>query len=164
MLNIKVKYFKGQDKKIQKIVKGDCIDLFANEDIFIPLGEMRLVPLGIAMELPNGYEAHLMPRSSTFKNWGCIQTNSFGLIDNTYCGDNDQWMLPLFCLNAKDEEEVEVPFHDITATHTIVGSWIRKGDKICQFRIMENMPDLEIIEVETLGNADRNGFGSTGKI
>ena len=80
-LDIQVKYFEGQDKKIEFISKGDWIDVYSNEDVFIPVGEMRLVPLGMAIKLPEGYEAILAPRSSTFKTWGVIQTNSIGIID-----------------------------------------------------------------------------------
>lgn len=144
-MKIRIKYFEGA-KKLEKISKGDWIDLYANADVFIPIGEMKLVPLGIAMELPKGYEAHVVPRSSTFKKWGIIQTNHCGIIDCSYCGDNDQWYYPSYCLQGRDEG----------------GTWIRKGDKICQFRIIENQPKIEFDEVEMLGNKDRDGFGSTG--
>lgn len=113
-----------------------------------------MIPLGFALELPTGWEGHLAPRSSTFKTWGVIQTNSVGVVDDTYIGDNDQWHMPLFCLKGKDiilEDGKEK-----------VGTWIKKGDKIGQFRIMEVMPQIEFEEVEHFGNADRGGFGSTG--
>ena len=102
------------------------------------------------MELPEGYEAHLAPRSSTFKTWGIIQTNSVGAIDHSYMGDNDQWHFPAYCLMPKDFINNEK------------GTLIKAGDKICQFRIIETMPEVEIEEVESLGNADRGGLGSTG--
>ncbi len=105
-----------------------------------------MIPLGFALELPKGFEAHLAPRSSTFKTWGIIQTNSVGIIDDTYIGDNDEWHMPVFCLQEKDEK----------------GTLIKKGDKIAQFRIMEVMPNFDFVEVESFGNEDRGGFGSTG--
>ena len=106
-----------------------------------------MIPLGVAMELPEGYEAIVAPRSSTFKTWGIVQANSIGVIDNSYCGDNDQWYYPAICLKPTEGEH---------------GVWIHKGDKICQFRIQENQPEIRFEEVEVLGNEDRNGFGSTG--
>ena len=156
-MKIKIKYFEGA-KKLEKIAQGDWIDVYANEDIFIPKGEMRLIPLGIAMELPRRYEAHLAPRSSTFKRWGIIQTNHIGIIDNSYSGDNDEWKYPAFCLESRDILETE----ENGFTKVVSGTWIRKGDKIAQFRIMRTQPKIKFEEVEVLGNEDRNGFGSTG--
>ena len=166
---IRVKYF-GDAKKLEKISKGDWIDLYANKEMFIPEGERAMIPLGVAMELPEGYEAHVVPRSSTFKTWGIIQTNSFGVIDNSYCGDNDQWHFPAFCLVGKDvKEEIKVITREIGAEvfyeqHKVKvnGTWVHKGDKICQFRIAEIQPRIEFEEVDHLGNEDRGGFGSTG--
>ena len=157
-MKIRIKYFEGA-KKLEKIEKGDWIDLRANKDIFIPKGEMRLIPLGVAMELPTGYEAHIVPRSSTFKKWGIIQTNHCGIIDYSYCGDNDEWLFPAYCL--EDRDECEMVYKDGVGTKKY-GTWIRKGDRICQFRIMENQPILEFEEVEVLDNKDRGGIGSTG--
>ena len=151
---IRIKYF-DDAKKLEKISKGDWIDLYANKDMFIPEGSRAMIPLGVAMELPEGYEAHVVPRSSTFKTWGIIQTNHFGVIDHSYCGDNDQWHMPVYCLMGKDEIR-EVIGRIVKGTH------IHKGDKIAQFRIMEVQPRIEFEEVEVLGNEDRNGFGSTG--
>ena len=148
-MKIKIKYFNNA-KKLEKISKGDWIDVYANESMYIKQGENALIPLGIAMELPEGYEAHLAPRSSTFKNWGLIVTNSFGVIDNSYCGDNDEWKLAVYCLKAN------------SFVNGISCTKVEKGDKIAQFRIIETMPPIEFEEVETLGNEDRNGFGSTG--
>ena len=109
-----------------------------------------MIPLGVAMQLPEGYEAHVVPRSSTFKTWGIIQTNHIGIIDNSYCGDNDQWFYPAYCLEPKNFIDNQY------------GTLIRKGDKIAQFRIIEVQPKLEFEKVELLGNKDRGGFGSTG--
>ena len=143
MVNIKIKYF---DKDIEKLKyidgKSDWIDLRASEDVEIKKGEFKLIPLGVAMELPNGYEAHVVPRSSTFKNFGLIMTNSEGIIDNTYCGDNDMWKFPAIAMR-----------------DTIV----HKNDRICQFRIMRNQPEIIFKEVEHLEGVDRGGFGSTGE-
>lgn len=140
-VNVKIKYFTNDIDKIEKISKGDWIDLRAAEDITIKQGEFKLIPLGVAMQIPDGYEAHIVPRSSTFRNWGIIQTNSIGIIDNSYCGDGDQWMMPVY---ATRDTEIHI------------------NDRICQFRIVENQPQIEFEEVESLGNNDRGGFGSTG--
>ena len=105
-------------------------------------GEHKLIPLGVAIKLPEGYEAHIVPRSSTFKTYGIIQTNHMGIIDNTYCGDNDQWFMSVYATR-----------------DTVIGF----NERICQFRIIENQPKLQFIEVEHLGDIDRGGFGSTGK-
>jgi dUTP pyrophosphatase len=150
MDSIKVKYFADIDKLEYVEGKSDWIDLRAAEDIILKKGEFKLIPLGIAMKLPDGYEAHVAPRSSTFKNYGIIQTNSIGIIDETYCGDNDQWFLPVYCLEPrhfKDAESVTI---------------INKNDRICQFRIFTHQPKLDFEQVEQLGNKDRGGHGSTG--
>ena len=148
--SIKIKYFEGANK-LKSIEKGDWIDLYANKEIFIPKGQRAMIPLGIAMELPEGYEAHIVPRSSTFKTWGIILVNSVGIIDNSYNGDNDQWHFPAYCLESR------------TIVDGREGTLIQKGDRICQFRIVENQPSIEFIEVESLGNEDRGGLGSTGR-
>ncbi len=142
-MDIKIKYFNENIEKIAPISKGDWIDLRAAATVKMKAGEFKLIPLGIAMQLPQGYEAHVCPRSSTFKNFGVIQTNSMGIIDNSYCGDNDQWFFPAFALR------------DTT---------INENDRICQFRIMEIQPRLNFITVDSLGNADRGGHGSTGVV
>ena len=144
-MKIRIKYFEGATK-LKKISKGNWIDVYASKDIFVPLNERAMVPLGFALELPQGWEGHLAPRSSTFKTWGIIQTNSVGVVDDTYIGDNDQWHMPVYCLQAKHDN----------------GTWIRTGDKIGQFRIMEVMPEIQFDEVESFGNCDRGGFGTTG--
>ena len=140
-MDIKIKYFTDEIEKIAPISKGDWIDLRAAQKVELKAGEFKLIPLGVAMQLPRGYEAHVCPRSSTFKNFGVIQTNSMGIIDNSYCGDNDQWFFPAFALR---------------------DTVINVNDRICQFRIMENQPQLQFITVEKLENEDRGGHGSTG--
>ena len=148
-MKIKIKYFDNA-KELNMIEKGNWCDLYANKDMFIPEREKMMIPLGVAMQLPEGYEAHVVPRSSTFKTWGIIQTNHIGIIDNSYCGDNDQWFYPAYCLEPKNFIDNQY------------GTLIRKGDKIAQFRIIEVQPKLEFEKVESLGNKDRGGFGSTG--
>ncbi|MGU8139099.1 dUTP diphosphatase [Clostridium perfringens] len=151
---IRIKYFDNATK-LKKITKGNWIDVYANKDVFVKCGEKKMVPLGFALELPEGWEGHLAPRSSTFKTWGIIQTNSVGVVDDTYIGDNDQWHMPVYCLQGKDIKSEN--------GEEVKGTWIRKGDKIGQFRIMEVMPEIEFEEVESFGNKDRGGFGTTGR-
>lgn len=140
---IKIKYFTDKIEKLAYIGgKSDWVDLRSAADVTLKKGEFKLIPLGIAMELPKGYEAHVVPRSSTYKNFGVIQTNHMGVIDETYCGDNDQWFMPVLAM--RDTE-------------------IHVNDRICQFRIMEHQPELVFEETEILGHADRGGHGSTGK-
>ena len=150
VLEIKVKYHSDIDQ-ISRIVQGDWIDLRAAEDVFIQQGEYRLISLGVSMQLPEGYEAHVVPRSSTFKNYGIIQTNHMGIIDNSYCGDNDIWHFPALCLIGKD------------IVNGSVGTMIHKNDRICQFRIVKKQPDVVFLQVDKLGNSDRGGIGSTGR-
>ena len=156
METIKIKYFTDKIDKLTYIDgKSDWIDLRAAEDVTLEKGDSKLINLGIAMELPVGYEAILVPRSSTFKNYGIIQTNGEGVIDGFstdengkiiqgtgYCGDNDIWKMSVY------------------ATRYTV---IHKNDRICQFRIMEHQPKIEFEEVNHLEGVDRDGFGSTGK-
>lgn len=141
--NIRIKYLDPEIEKIQKIGgnKSDWIDLRCAEDTTMIAGERKMIPLGVAMQLPEGHEAIMAPRSSTFKTYGILQTNSIGIIDETYCGDNDQWYFPAYA--TRD-------------TH------INKNERICQFRIIEHQPAIIFKEVETLGNDDRGGLGSTG--
>ncbi|MDO5448855.1 MAG: dUTP diphosphatase [Clostridia bacterium] len=142
-MNVKVKYFTDKIEKLRYIDgKSDWIDLRAAEDVVMKAGEWRLIPLGVAIELPEGFEAHVVPRSSTYKNFGLIQTNSMGVIDASYCGDDDQWFWPALAM--RDTE-------------------IHVNDRICQFRIMENQPKIDFLEVEHLDGENRGGFGSTGK-
>lgn len=143
METIKIKYFTDKIDRLTYIDgKSDWIDLRAAEEISLKAGEFRLIPLGVAMELPKGYEAHVVPRSSTFKNFGIIQTNHQGVIDGSYCGDNDQWFMPAYAL--RDTQ-------------------IHINDRICQFRIVQNQPKIIFDEVEHLLHDDRGGHGSTGK-
>ena len=143
MEKIKIKYHTDEIEKLRYIDgKSDFIDLRAAEDVELKAGEFKLISLGVSMELPKGYEAHIVPRSSTFKTWGIIQTNSMGIVDESYRGDSDIWKMPVY------------------ATRDTV---IHKNDRICQFRIMEHQPTIEFDEVEHLEGEDRNGFGSTGK-
>ena len=143
METIRIKYFSDEIEKLTYIEnKSDWIDLRAAADVSLKKGEFALIPLGVAMELPAGYEAHVVPRSSTFKNFGVIQTNHMGVIDESYCGDNDQWYMPV--LAVRDTE-------------------IHINDRICQFRIMQHQPTIRFEETDTLGHSDRGGFGSTGK-
>ena len=130
--------------------KSNWIDLRAAETIFIPEGEYRLISLGVSMELPEGYEAYVVPRSSSFKRWGIIQANGVGIIDSSFKGTKDIWGFPAYCLEGKD------------IIDECTGTIIKKNDRICQFRIMKKQPDFTFEEVEWLGNSDRGGFGSTG--
>ena len=159
---IRIRYFEGATK-LKKIKNGNWIDVYANKDVFVEVSQRAMIPLGFALELPKGWEAHLAPRSSTFKTWGIIETNSVGVIDDTYIGDNDEWHMPVYCLQGKDTEKLEETLYDGYSDQIETkGTWIRKGDKIGQFRIMEVMPNIEFDEVDSFGNADRGGFGTTG--
>lgn len=140
-LQIKIKYF-GDVERIQKIEVGDWIDLRAAVDVDMKAGEYKMFPLGVAMELPAGYEALVAPRSSTCKKYGIILANSVGVIDEKYCGDDDQWQFPAYA---------------IRDTH------IPKNERICQFRIIKHQPEVELVEVDVLGNKNRGGIGSTGR-
>ena len=143
METIKIKYFSDKIEKLTYIEgKSDWIDLRASEEVELKAGEFRLVPLGVAMELPKGYEAHVIPRSSTYKNFGVLQANSMGLIDESYCGDHDEWKVPVMAVR---------------------DTCIHVNDRICQFRIMAHQPALQFEEVEHLEGCDRGGFGTTGK-
>ena len=143
MEELKVKYFtEGLDELCYVDGKSDWIDLRCAEDITLEAGEFRLIPLGVAIALPEGYEAHIVPRSSTFKNYGILLDNSLGVVYFSYCGDNDQGRMPAY------------------ATRPVT---IEKNARICQFRLMRNQPQLQFTRVEHLDGPDRGGFGSTGK-
>lgn len=143
MEKIRIKYLSSQIEKLRYIDgKSDWIDLRAAERVEMKAGEFRLIPLGVVMQLPEGYEAHILPRSSTFKNFGIIQTNHCGVIDESYCGSGDQWFFPAYALR---DTVIEV------------------NDRICQFRIFEHQPAVIFEEAQDLGGKDRGGFGSTGK-
>lgn len=139
---MRIKYFNNA-KQLEKIEKGCWIDVYSNEDVHIEFLQLKLIKLGFALELPKGVEAHLAPRSSTFKTWGVIQANSVGVVDDTYIGDNDEWRFPAISLRQE-------------------GTDIKKGDKIGQFRLMKAQEEFEFEVVDMFGNADRSGFGSTG--
>lgn len=163
-MKIKIKYFSKDYPRLEKIAKGDFVDLRVDSikkyndnrtslDILNPQfkmgnpltyqkGDVIKFGLGVAMELPKGYEAEIRPRSSTFKHWGLIQTNSIGTIDNSYCGDNDEWQIEFIAMR---------------------DGAINRFDRVCQFRIWEKQPEFDFVEVNKLENKDRGGFGSTGR-
>lgn len=140
---IKIQYKDDTIERLKYIDgKSDWIDLRAAERIELKQGEFKLIPLGVAMQLPKGYEAHIVPRSSTYKNFGIIQTNHTGIVDETYCGPNDWWYMPAYALR---------------------DTVIEKNDRICQFRIQKHQPEVLFEEVKALTGQDRGGIGSTGK-
>lgn len=141
-MEIKIKYLRDIEK-IEPIENGNWIDLRAAEDVILYAGEFKYIPLGVAMELPEGYEALVAPRSSTFKKYGVILANSLGIIDESYKGDNDEWHFPALAIK---------------------GAKIKKNERICQFRIIKRQPEISFREVESLGNDDRGGLGSTGRM
>ena len=141
-MDIKVKYH-ADIYPLEKTDNGDWIDLRVAEDVELSAGEYKCISLGVSMKLPEGYEALVIPRSSTFKHWGIIQTNHCGLIDNSYCGDNDVWMFPAL------------------ATRDVL---IEKNSRICQFRIQKKMGDVTFTTVDKLETVNRGGFGSSGKV
>lgn len=142
MLNVDIIYHNPNMLKLEKIDKGDWIDLRASVGGSFKAGDFALIDLGVSMRLPDGYEAHIAPRSSTFKNYGIIQTNSIGIVDNSYSGTNDVWKMP--CFFTRD---------------TVV----EPNDRICQFRIVKKMGPVSFTEVTELNSADRGGFGSSGR-
>lgn len=141
MNTIELKYF-SDIEKIKKVDNGDWIDLRSAIDVELKKDEFKLIPLGVGMKLPKGYEAHIVPRSSTYKNFGIIQTNHQAVIDESYSGDNDQWFYPAYALR---------------------DTVIHKNDRICQFRIVEKQPEICFKEVNHLSDIDRGGIGSSGK-
>jgi dUTP pyrophosphatase len=141
MKELKIKYIRDI-KPIAQVEGSDWIDLRAAEEIRLDAGEYTVIPLGVAMELPDGYEAIIAPRSSTYAKWGIICTNSIGIIDHAYRGDRDEWGFPVIAMRK-------------TVVH--------KNDRVCQFRIIENQGELNLRKVKQLGNVNRGGFGSTGE-
>lgn len=123
------------------IAKGEWVDLYTAEDAELKQFEFKIISLGVSMELPEGYYARIVPRSSTFKNFGVIMTNSMGIIEHSYCGDGDIWGFPALAMR---------------------DTFIPKGTRICQFQIEKQSESIEFESVEALGNEDRGGFGSTG--
>ena len=143
METIQIQYLDNTIEKLAYIDgKSDWIDLRSAVDVELKAGEFKLIHLGIAMKLPEGYEAHVVPRSSTYKNFGIIQTNHCGIIDSSYCGPNDYWYMPAYALR---------------------DTVIHKNDRICQFRIEKNQPKRGCEEVKELSGANRGGIGRTGK-
>lgn len=140
-LQIKIKYRTPETKRLLKIDQGNWIDLYADERVVLFKGEHTLIHLGIVMKLPDNYEAYIAPRSSMYKSFKIIQANHFGIVDSSYCGDEDWWKLSVIAM----EDTV-----------------IEKGSKLCQFRIQEKQPEFEFIEVDKLDERSRGGFGSTG--
>ena len=140
-MNLKVKYHTDIEP-LRQVEGSDWIDLRVAEDVEIKAGQFKLISLGVSIQLPPNCEAYVIPRSSTFKNFGVIQTNHMGVIDESYCGDNDQWFMPVLAI--RDTE-------------------IHVNDRICQFRIMEHQPVISFEEYNTLNGTDRGGFGSTGR-
>lgn len=140
-MEIKIIYHEPGLHKLEQLAVGDWIDLRAAEEVTLKAGDHRYISLGVSMQLPDGYEAHVAPRSSSFRNWGILQTNSVGIVDHSYCGTNDIWKYPVY------------------ATRDTV---IHKNDRICQFRIIASMPTLTFREVDALDSTDRGGFGITG--
>ena len=145
-MEVKIKYLTEDPIELQNIEQGDWIDIPLQQNLNLLGNPYKLVPLGIAIQLPKGYEAHVIPRSSTFKNYGMIQTNGMGLIDESYCGDNDQWHWPVYILVNKPQLR-----------------FVPKGTRLCQFRIIKKQPKINLKTVEHLSNKDRGGLGSTGK-
>jgi dUTP pyrophosphatase len=141
-MEIKLRY-DTDIKPLEQIDVGNWIDLRAAENVELKAGEFKLISLGVSMELPEGYEALVVPRSSTFKRWGIIQANHMGVIDNSYCGDKDVWKFPAYALR---------------------DTVIKKNERICQFRIIKSMEKIDFKVVNTLENVDRGGFGSTGRM
>ena len=141
MPEIEIHYFSDDAPRLERTAKGDWIDLRAAADVTLRAGEFALIPLGVSMRLPAGYEAHIAPRSSTFKKWGILQTNGVGVVDGSYCGTNDEWKMPVW------------------ATRDTV---IARGERVCQFRVVENQPPVTFLERAELSQEDRGGFGSTG--
>ena len=140
-MEIRIKYHEPKLEKLRSITVGDWIDLRSAETVELHAGEFRYISLGVSMKLPEGYEAHIAPRSSSFQKWGFLQVNSVGVVDNSYSGTNDIWKLPVY------------------ATRDAV---IRLNDRICQFRILQRMSQVTFLEVDELDAQDRGGFGSTG--
>jgi dUTP pyrophosphatase len=140
-MKIKIKYLRDIEK-IKEIAVGDWIDLRAAVDVEMKAGEYKMIPLGVAMELPKGFEALVAPRSSAFRRYGVLLANSIGVIDESFKGDNDEWNFLAYAIR-----DTVVP----------------KNERICQFRIIEHQPSVELVEVDTLGNPDRGGIGSTGR-
>lgn len=139
---IKVFYKSADQTRLSYNPKGDWVDLYSAEDVVLAAGSFKLIDLGVVIQLPYNHEAHIVPRGSTFKTWGILQTNSMGIVDESYCGPDDWWKFPAYA--TKDTE-------------------IRKGDKICQFRAVEKMRRWQMTEIiDAPKGESRGGFGSSG--
>ena len=140
---IKIKYHVKELEKLRYIDgKSDWIDLRVAEEVKMKAGEFRLISMGISVELPKGYEMWILPRSSAFKYFGVIQTNAMGVVDESFCGDNDIIHMPILAMR---DTEMHI------------------NDRIGQFRIAKHQAEIHFVEVEHLNHADRGGFGTTGK-
>lgn len=139
--DIRVKYVSDEVQRLSKIDVGNWIDLSCHEDVVMMKGEYKLISLGVSIELPLGYEANIVPRSGTFKKYKILQTNSYGVIDNSYCGNDDVWRFPVYATER---------------------TFIEKHSRLCQFRINKTQPSINFIEVDNLDGSNRGGFGSTG--
>lgn len=142
-MQIKIKYADGMEE-IKRFREGEWYDLRAAEDVTMWSGDFAMISLGVAMELPEGFEAIVAPRSSTFQRYGIIMTNGIGVIDHAYCGDDDIWNFPAYKVKGEPVK-------------------IKKNDRIAQFRILYHQPSCDIIRVDSLGSENRGGFGSTGR-
>ena len=140
-MDVYIKYFEPDLVPLEKLAKGDWIDLRAAEDVELKAGEFRYLRLGVGMILPEGYEAHIAPRSSTFRNFGILVANSVGVVDNSYCGEADEWRTPVYAVR---------------------DTVIHKNDRVVQFRIMEKQPEISFVTVDRLREESRGGLGSTG--
>lgn len=141
-LEILVKYERDDTKRLEKIEQGDWIDLYSDDDYALGPGDFKLINLGVIIKLPTGHEGYLLPRSSTFKNFGIIQTNGMGIVDESYCGPTDVWRMPVIAMR---------------------NTTIKRGDKIAQFRVTKKMPEVKFEEIKIVTEQNRGGFGSTGK-
>lgn len=141
VLEVIVKYHSNDMDKVERFKNGDWIDLRSAEEVILKAGDFKIISLGISMKVPAGYEAHIAPRSSTFKNFGVLQTNGVGVIDESYCGDNDVWGMPVLAMR---------------------DTVIHRGDRICQFRLMPKMGPVKFTETDYMYQDSRGGFGSTG--
>ena len=137
---IQIKYKEGSPH-LSMTDKQDWCDLYTYEDVTLHAGDFRIISLGVSMKLPEGYEANIVARSSTFKRWGVIQTNAFAVIDESYCGNDDDWGYPVYATR------------DVT---------IPKGTRLCQFRINKKQPEIVFEEVNDLKSSARGGFGTPG--
>lgn len=144
-MEIKIKYLREipELKYVGGEQKSNWIDLYCGQDVRLVKGELRAIPLGVAMQLPEGYEAIVAPRSSTFKNYKILMANSIGIIDESYCGNRDEWLFPAYAT-----EDTFIPART----------------RIAQFRIIEYQPTIDFNTVDKLENAERGGYGSTGTV